>query len=89
MRDYICPAALYTDVTADVSSTRKRAIVLRKAERERPVIRPILDEPQQDARDSNQETVPVLRRSSRFRAHDEGDESGHSYPTARYSTRFD
>lgn len=60
--------------------------MLRKAERARPVNRPTTDEPRQDA---NHETAPALQRTSRFRAPEEADDSGHSYPTARYLTRFD
>jgi hypothetical protein len=33
--------------------------------------------------------LAVLQLTSRFRAHDDVEESGHVYLTARYPTRFD
>jgi hypothetical protein len=66
-----------------------RAVVLRKAERVRPVNRPITSKLHRELKDASHETVPALQRTSRFRAHDDSDEDGHSYPTARYLTRFD
>jgi hypothetical protein len=66
-----------------------RAVVLRKAERLRPVNRPTINKLHRELKDTGHETVPALQRTSRFRTHDESDEGGHSYPTARYLTRFD
>ena len=63
--------------------------MLRKAERIRPVNRPTTNKLHRELKDTGHETVPALQRTSRFRTHDESDEGGHSYPTARYSTRFD
>jgi hypothetical protein len=89
MRDYICPDRIYADVNRRRSSGSKRGgIVLRKAERVRPVNRPTT-KPHRELKDGSQETVPALQRTSRFRTHDETDDGGHSYPTARYLTRFD
>ena len=66
-----------------------RRDVLRKAEKVRPVNRPTTTKLHRELKDTGHETVPALQRTSRFRAHDESDEGGHSYPTARDLTRFD
>ena len=66
-----------------------RGIVLRKAERVRPVNRPTTDQLHRELKDTSHETVPALQRTSRFRAHDEADDGGHTYRTARYLRRFD
>jgi hypothetical protein len=63
--------------------------VLRKAERVRPVNRPTTAKLPRELKDTAHEILPALQRTSRFRAHDETDENGHTYPTARYLTRFD
>jgi len=63
--------------------------VLRKAEKVRPVNRPTITTLHRELKDTNHDTTQALQRTSRFRAHDETDDSGHSYRTARYLTRFD
>lgn len=66
-----------------------RRVVLRKAEKVRPVNRPTTAKAQRELKDTGHDAVPALQRTSRFRAHDELDEGGRTYPTARYLTRFD
>ena len=63
--------------------------MLRKAERVRPVNRPTTIKLHRELKDASQEAVPALQRTSRFRTHDEADDGGHTYPTARYLRRFD
>jgi hypothetical protein len=90
MRDYIWPDRISACAGAALAfMLQARAVVLRKAERVRPVNRPTTSQLRRESKDPGHETLPALQRTSRFRAHDESDEGGHSYPTARYLTRFD
>jgi hypothetical protein len=61
-----------------------------KAARERPGTFPIIKMPRRrDSEDPGREGLAVLQLTSRFRAHDDVEDSGHVYLTARYPTRFD
>jgi hypothetical protein len=61
--------------------------VLRKAVRQRESLHAIVHASTREPDDH--ERPPVLQHTSRFRAHDETDDGGHRYQTARYPTRFD
>jgi hypothetical protein len=63
--------------------------VLRKAVRQRESLYAVAKASTRESDDNGFERPPVLRHTSRFRAHDENDDSGHRYQTARYPTRFD
>jgi len=63
--------------------------MFRKAVRERTIAQPPISMARLEPEDRGREGLPALPRSSRFRAHDEGDDEGHVYSTARYPTRFD
>ena len=56
---------------------------------ERPVNHPSFIRTLHRDSDDRQHEAPVLRRTSRFRADEEADDSGHVYLTARYLTRFE
>jgi hypothetical protein len=45
--------------------------------------------PQRDSDNHGREASAALQHTSRFRAHDDVEEGGHVYLTARYTTRFD
>jgi hypothetical protein len=57
-----------------------------KARQETP---PNSRDAKREPEDRVSEPLPSLQRTSRFREHDEADDNGHVYPTARYTTRFD
>lgn len=61
-----------------------------KAAKERPGTFPIIKVSHRlDSEDPGREGLAVLQLTSRFRAHDDVEDSGHVYLTARYPTRFD
>jgi hypothetical protein len=63
--------------------------VLRKVVRQRESLHTIDHASTRESDDNGHERPRVLQRTSRFRAHDENDDGGHRYQTARYPTRFD
>ena len=61
-----------------------------KPARERQGTVPIIKVPRRrDSEDPGCEALAALQPTSRFRAHDDVEDSGHVYLTARYPTRFD
>jgi hypothetical protein len=45
--------------------------------------------PHRESEDHGREGSAALQHTSRFRTHDDAEDSGHVYLTARHATRFD